>query len=326
MDKLGEFELNKIYCMDCLEGLKKIPDNSVDLVVTDPPYNIGIDEWDNIKDYLVWMDKIITEISRVLKWGIGEFYLFGSKEYIAELKVICSKKEFDLVSWNIWNKGSKQQNAVRSYADITEHCLFFVKSKSPFLESFSNSIKESRLKKGYTTLKCRELIGLPIYKNCGNAGKLWFETGRIPDKDTYKRIKAILDLDDSWDWIIKDYTFNEKDIRIKRDPKEKRIFKNENQIMRNIWYSNNKLETLIANHPTIKPLEIIEIIIKASSNPNDIVLDCFMGSGTTAVACKQLGRNFIGFEISPEYCEIANKRLSQQSLEFAKEGTEVKDG
>ena len=68
-------------------------------------------------------------------------------------------------------------------------------------------------------------------------------------------------------------------------------------------------------HPTQKPIKIIREIIKDNSdNPNNIILDCFMGSGTTAIACKQLGRKFIGFEINPEYVKIAEKRLAQQTL------------
>ncbi len=63
-------------------------------------------------------------------------------------------------------------------------------------------------------------------------------------------------------------------------------------------------------HPTQKPIKLISRIIKASSNKGDIVLDCFLGSGTTAVACKQLGRKYIGIELSKEYCAIANKRLN----------------
>ena len=62
-------------------------------------------------------------------------------------------------------------------------------------------------------------------------------------------------------------------------------------------------------HPTIKPLNIIKNLIINSSNENDVILDCFMGSGTTAVACKELGRNFIGFEINKKYFQIAQDRL-----------------
>ena len=62
-------------------------------------------------------------------------------------------------------------------------------------------------------------------------------------------------------------------------------------------------------HPTMKPLGVINILLKKSSDKNDIVLDPFLGSGTTAVACKMLNRSFIGFELSEAYCEIARKRL-----------------
>ena len=63
------------------------------------------------------------------------------------------------------------------------------------------------------------------------------------------------------------------------------------------------------NHPTIKPLNIIENLIINSSKENDVVLDCFMGSGTTGVACKKLNRDFIGIEINKDYFNIAKKRI-----------------
>ena len=66
----------------------------------------------------------------------------------------------------------------------------------------------------------------------------------------------------------------------------------------------------IYKHPTIKPLNIIENLIINSSNENDIVLDCFCGSGTTGVACKELNRKFIGIEIDREYHKIAVDRLN----------------
>jgi len=63
-------------------------------------------------------------------------------------------------------------------------------------------------------------------------------------------------------------------------------------------------------HPTQKPLKLIKYIIEKYTNKNDIILDPFLGSGTTAVACKELGRRYIGIEISPEYCEMARRRVS----------------
>ena len=75
----------------------------------------------------------------------------------------------------------------------------------------------------------------------------------------------------------------------------------------------NKIDKDLYNHPTIKPLDMVKNHIINSSKENDIVLDCFMGSGTTAVACKELKRNFIGFEINPEYYRIACDRINGMS-------------
>ena len=66
------------------------------------------------------------------------------------------------------------------------------------------------------------------------------------------------------------------------------------------------------NHPTIKPITIIEKLIRNSSDENDLILDCFMGSGTTGVACKNLNRKFIGIELSKEYFEIAKERINER--------------
>ncbi len=72
---------------------------------------------------------------------------------------------------------------------------------------------------------------------------------------------------------------------------------------------SNKKEKTLYGHPTVKPLNIIKNLIINSSNEGDTVLDCFMGSGTTGVACKELGRNFIGMELEDKYFEIAKNRI-----------------
>ena len=68
------------------------------------------------------------------------------------------------------------------------------------------------------------------------------------------------------------------------------------------------------DHPSVKPESILRRIIENITDKGGLVLDCFMGSGTTAIVCKQLGRNFLGFEINPEYIKIANSRLQQEIL------------
>ena len=73
----------------------------------------------------------------------------------------------------------------------------------------------------------------------------------------------------------------------------------------------NKSDKDLFNHPTIKPLELVKRHLLHTTQPNDIVLDCFMGSGTTAVACQETNRQFIGFEISEKWVKVANDRLNK---------------
>lgn len=87
---------------------------------------------------------------------------------------------------------------------------------------------------------------------------------------------------------------------------------NDGYELKSKWYLSpiNKEDKGEYNHPTIKPLDLVKRHLLHSTQPNDIVLDCFLGSGTTAVACKELNRQYIGFEINPEYYKIACDRLN----------------
>jgi len=94
-------------------------------------------------------------------------------------------------------------------------------------------------------------------------------------------------------------------------PKES--FKLHSKRYSNVW-NFNRISADNLLHPTQKPESIIRRLIETATNEGDIVLDCFMGSGTTAVSCKEMGRKFIGFELEKSYCDIANRRLSQGTL------------
>lgn len=108
---------------------------------------------------------------------------------------------------------------------------------------------------------------------------------------------------------------------------------NDGYELKSKWYisSINKNDKDLYNHPTIKPLELVKRHILHTTQPNDIVLDCFCGSGTTCVACKETGRRFIGMEINKEYYEIAQKRINgitangQMSMMFNDKGEPLND-
>lgn len=91
------------------------------------------------------------------------------------------------------------------------------------------------------------------------------------------------------------------------------------KIIRYLWsgmITGDMKNKEIRQHPTQKPVPVMETIIAMFSEPNDLILDPFAGSGSTLVACKKLNRRFIGIEISPEYCKIAEQRLKQGVLNF----------
>lgn len=107
--------------------------------------------------------------------------------------------------------------------------------------------------------------------------------------------------------------------------REKGVPLNDEYEVKSKWFTSsiNQKDKELYGHPTIKPLELVKRHLLHSTNENDIVLDTFMGSGTTAVACKELNRNFIGFELDKKYYEIACNRLkglTQQDVKLQKEG------
>jgi modification methylase len=236
-------EVNKIYQIDVLKGLKQLEDNSVNLIVTSPPYNKHsakrkcgkTDSWKKAnvdygdfkddmpeEEYQEWQKKVLRECIRVLKPDGSIFY--NHKPRIVNHKIIFPQEwlgEFNVRQMVIWNR-----------------------KNSPTLEP---------------------IRFMPIVEYI-----FWITKQRKTPK------------------------FNKKAFHYKE-----------------IWEIPPKVEP---NHPATFPEELVKRCIQATTDKGDLVLDCFIGSGTTAVACKQLNRNFIGIELSPAYCEIANKRIQQTQI------------
>ena len=329
MDKLGEFELNKIYCMDCLEGLKKIPDKSVDLIVTDPPYfnimktdwkgnkHTWDNQWETFSHYMYWIGEIGKEIKRVLKLN-GSFYMFADDKNCAYVQVELDKL-FNLENSITWVKPNnmtiKGWNIYRSYANITEKILFY--SNKWDVNSLGEIKKDSQL---FNNLRqyCRDIrkyinySRAKMFKLLGNGRSQHFLEPDGPQwdictKETYQDLIEKCKIN-----LMQEFREYED---LRKEYEDLRRYFNPDSNFTDVWTFNimGGKESL-GKHPTQKPLKIIERIIKTSSKEAMTVLDPFMGSGTTALACKQLNRKFIGFEISPEYCKIANERLKQEVL------------
>jgi site-specific DNA-methyltransferase (adenine-specific) len=216
--------------MDCIDGINKLPNNSVDCVITDPPYNISRET------------NFHTLGNRGTAMNYGEW-----------------DKDFDLVSWiNLLPR------ILKSGANI----IIFNDWKN------LTTISEAMEKNGITPKRCLVL-------NKSNPAP--FNRDRLFVNDVEFMV---------WGTFGKGWVFNRQ-----HDNFERCII-------------NTKVQHR-KYHPTMKDLEVIKYLVEVLSNENQIILDPFIGSGTTAIACRELNRNCIGFEKNKTYHEIAERRLNQ---------------
>lgn len=244
---------HKIYWGDSINILQnQIPDESIDLIFVDPPYNIGKnfnglkDKWKNEDDYLSWCYQWIDLCIQKLKPS-GSMYIMTSTQFMPYFDIFIRKK-MEILSRIVWSYDSSGVQAKNYYGSMYEPILFCVKDKN-------------------------------------------------------------------------NYTFNAKDIMVEAKTGSKRKLidyrKNPPQVYSsekvpgNVWefarvrYRMDEYE----NHPTQKPITLLDRIIKASSNEGDTVLDPFSGTFTTGFVAKQLNRKSISIEIQEEYLKIGLRRL-----------------
>lgn len=231
----------EIYNENCLDGMKRIKDESIDLIVTDPPYpttkrggtgNSGgmckkkefsdgkVFKHNNIKPI-----EYIPEFFRILKDG-SHCYIMTNHVNLYEILTVAKESGLHFIKSLIWNKGNKIMG--QAYMSQFEYILFFRKGKFKKIN------------------------------RCGTADIL-----NVPNKKT-------------------------------KDEEGKNI------------------------HDTEKPVELMRILIENSTQEEELVLDPFMGSGATGIACVSANRNFIGFEIDKEYFDIAKERIEGIKIEWWK--------
>ena len=295
--------------------MKELKDESIDAIITDPPYNIGKDfegEQMQVKEWTDWCEKWVKECNRVLLAG-GAFYITLGWQSVAEFKVMVNKfPELRLKNWIVWYRqdGWKGDNG---YGQSHEHILYYIKDGVPIfnLEEFGKQVKERRLQAGYKTVSdLMEKMGLykKVKRSNGTedyfSGAGWFESGKKqPSLQELIKLNELIKLDEKY------HVASYMDIK-KLDPKKFNVFFNKTDVSDDVWLSP-KSEKDRLGHPTQKPIKLMRRMVLGSTNEGDIVLDPFMGSGTTGIACKETGRDFIGFELDERYFSIAKKRIEQ---------------
>jgi len=235
--------MNKLILGDCIEVLKTIPDNSVDFVLTDPPYGVTASKWDKI----VTFDFLWSEFNRI-----------GKKDYVAAIfgaqpfttKLIGSNIKKFKYCW-YWNKnqGTNFFHAKRMpIRKVEEICIFGGKKYNP------------QITDGHVPTNSA--------KGCSN--------GNIYHGDNKR-----------------DYVGGQT-TRYPTNILEYKCVDNYSRI-----------------HPNQKPLDLLEFLIHTYTDENDVVLDCFAGSGSTLVSAKKLNRIYIGIEKEEKYFDLINERLCE---------------
>jgi site-specific DNA-methyltransferase (adenine-specific) len=264
---------NKIYNECCISGMQKLDDESVDIIIADPPYNIGKDfgndsDKQDMSKYLKWCEEWITECLRILKKN-GTLYIYGFSEILSYIRVLLEPIGHPAkcnVRWIIWHYTNKTVPSLN----------FWQRSHESILVCY----KDNKTKR-FNRDDVREEYSQTFLNN--SAGRVRTNTkGRFSNGDKTTSYKA------------------HKDGALPRD-----VIKG----IPTLAGGCGKKERV--NHPTQKPIAICTKLLLASRQKNEknLLVVPFAGSGSECVAAKSLDIDFISFELNKEYVEIANKRL-----------------
>ena len=243
-------EIDVIYNEDCLEGMKRIPDGSIDMILCDLPYGTTACKW----DVVIPFEPLWEQYERIIKDN-GAIVLFGSQPFTSFL--VCSNPKMFRYEW-IYEKTqpSGHLNAKRMPMKYHENILVFYK-KQPIYNPIKTTGHKRKISNGQIVKK----------DDVGNGCYGSQEKGASYDST-------------------------------ERYPKSIQLF-------------SNGLMKQKSLHPTQKPVELLEYLIKTYTNEGEVVLDSCMGSGSTCVAAVNTGRHYIGFELDEKYFDIACQRLDE---------------
>jgi site-specific DNA-methyltransferase (adenine-specific) len=245
--------LDQVLQMDALAGITLIPDQSIDLVVADPPYGLGKDygndsDKQSPTEFLNWTQTWLSLVLPKIK-VTGSLYLFTTWRYSPEIFVFL-KSQMLMINEIIWDRRVPSMGgSTRKYSSVHDTIGLFAKTKEYYFD-----LDAVRIPYDEATKKARTRSVF--------VGQKWLEVGYNP-KDV---------------WTVS---------RLHRQHTERE------------------------NHPTQKPLQIVERMVKASCPKQGVVLDPFAGSGTTVAACLSNQRHYVAFEINPDYHRTILNRIER---------------
>lgn len=296
---------NTIHLSDCVKGMSALPKGSVDVVVTSPPYNLGI-KYSTYKDnkprqdYLAWMNEVFVAVKHCLK-DDGHFFLnmgYSNIDPWVGMDVAqVARNNFVLqnhINWvksiHVNNKTSghfKPINSQRYMCPTWEHLFHFTKDGNVNIDRLSVGVEYE-----YYEANIRSKKATKLRKLIKESNWVLSLTETIIDEQNVSKIKNELKLEEE--------NLAKKDKPNLRDKG-------------NCWYipyETINSKELKGKHPAIFPVKLVEECIKVSGIKSGIVLDPFMGTGTTAIAALNQGCEYLGFDVDNDYIAFANRRIN----------------
>ena len=320
-----------IECGDSASLLTLIPDNSVDLIATDPPYfRVKEHEWDRqwstADAFLDWLQSLLVQFRRILKPN-GSLYLFASPQMSARVECRIGER-FQVLNNIRWRK---EEGRGRHKAACKEELrAFFPASETIIFAEHYGADNAAKGEAGYVQ-RCDELRGFvfePLRKYLDDAREQagydrkqcdhhlgnqmsghYFSSIQwaLPTSKNYAKLQELFgterlprryeDLRQQYEDLRQQY----EDLR--------RPFKVTSDVPYTDVWDFPTVQFYKGKHPCEKPLALMEHIITASSRPGDVVLDPFCGSGVTGIAARKHNRRFIGIERDPSWVETACRRI-----------------
>lgn len=310
-----------LHNSDALEVMKSLPDNSVSLIATDPPYYKVKDEpwdnqWETPENFLSWMDLLAKEWQRILKPN-GSLYVFASPQMSARVEVLLSNR-FNVLNNIRWVKDmgwhqKTDKEIIRGYLSPWEAVIFCehygsdniakgeagYEAKSDDLrgfvfESLRSYLDGEREKSGKTRTQVDKFLGNQMSGHYFSSVQ-WV----LPTQENYEKLQEFL-----YPHLRQEYEHLRRPFNSSADVD-----------VVDVWKFPT-VQGYSGKHPCEKPVAMMEHIVSMSSNPDEIVLDCFMGTGATGAACGRLHRQFIGIEKSDLYFRKAHRRIATAYRQF----------
>jgi site-specific DNA-methyltransferase (adenine-specific) len=306
----------ELHCCDCLEFMRAMPDKSVDLIIADPPYNIGKASWDRIKNYIDWCGVWITECQRILA-NNGSMYIFhNDMEQISDLVLwIRNNTPFVFKQMIVWNKrfdeaknkgfldGFIVPEGLRNYQKMAEYILYYTLQDDNGLTTVMLDTNNfSSLRQYFKDYQeALELSKIAILELIGQQADHCFRWGSsqwdMPTEETYNEL-AKLPINN--EFMRREY----EDLR--REYEDLRYTFNNQKTHHSVW----NYEIAKGNgHETPKPVDLIKNIILHSSNVGDLIYDPFAGRASIAEACIKTNRNYIGTEFEKSNYSYGLQRI-----------------